>query len=172
MIMPLNELNAASEAEASELFRSCCGASSWIDAMVKRRPYESVDQLLATADSIWESSGKAAWHEAFSHHPRIGESASAAERTGRAQAWSQGEQAGARMASSGVHDQMALVNRAYEAKFGHIYIASAAGKSAEDLLSLARVRLSNDPETELKAAAEEQGKITRLRLNQLFGGAQ
>jgi len=43
------------------------------------------------------------------------------------------------------------------------------GKSAEDMLDLARKRLRNDPERELKIAAGEQGKITRLRLKRLLG---
>jgi 2-oxo-4-hydroxy-4-carboxy-5-ureidoimidazoline decarboxylase len=37
------------------------------------------------------------------------------------------------------------------------------------MLMLARERLRNDPEVEIRAAAEEQRKITRLRLNKLLG---
>ena len=79
------------------------------------------------------------------------------------------EQSKLNIASSNVHDQMALVNSAYEARFGYIYIVSAMDKSADDMLGLARKRLRNDPERELRIAAGEQGKITRLRLKRLLG---
>ncbi len=36
------------------------------------------------------------------------------------------------------------------------------------MLALARERLRNDPDIELRVAAEEQRKITRLRLDKLL----
>ena len=59
-------------------------------------------------------------------------------------------------------------NRAYEARFGHIYLVCATGKSAPELLEILRARLGNDPATELRVAAAEQAKITRLRLEKLL----
>jgi len=61
-------------------------------------------------------------------------------------------------------------NRAYEARFGRIYIVCATGKTAEEMLAILRARLANDPATELRAAAAEQAKITRLRLEKLLAG--
>jgi OHCU decarboxylase len=168
MTVTLDELNALPQSEAEELFRSACGASSWIIEMARGRPYESVDHLLAKADEAWASTGPDDWYEAFSHHPRIGEHQSAAEQDARAKGWSEKEQSQLKGASSNVFDQMSLVNRAYEEKFGFIYIVSAAGKSGDDLLELARERLRNDTDTELRIAAAEQAKITRLRLKKLF----
>ncbi|HEX9429371.1 MAG TPA: 2-oxo-4-hydroxy-4-carboxy-5-ureidoimidazoline decarboxylase, partial [Candidatus Bathyarchaeia archaeon] len=59
-------------------------------------------------------------------------------------------------------------NREYEKRFGYIYIVCATGKTAEEMLAIARDRLRNDAETELKVAVEEQRKITRLRLEKLL----
>ena len=59
---------------------------------------------------------------------------------------------------------LAAANRAYEAAFGHIFIICATGKSTEEILHELQRRLANDPGTELRMAAEEQRKITRLRL--------
>jgi OHCU decarboxylase len=168
MTVSLDELNALPQSEAEELFSSVCGASSWIIEMARGRPYDSVDQLLAKADEAWASTGPDDWYEAFSHHPRIGEGESAAGQNARAKGWSEKEQALIRGASSNVFDQMSLVNRAYEEKFGFIYIVSAAGKSGDELLELARERLRNDTDTELRIAAGEQAKIMRLRLEKLF----
>lgn len=72
-------------------------------------------------------------------------------------------------ASSSVQQEMAVLNRAYEERFGHIYIVCATGKSAEELRDIALHRIDNDPETEIRNAAEEQRKIMHLRLEKLFG---
>ena len=55
-------------------------------------------------------------------------------------------------------------NRAYEARFGHIFIVCATGRSADEMLALLNARLSNTPEDELGIAAEEHAKICDLRL--------
>jgi OHCU decarboxylase len=127
--------------------------------MVTRRPFSSKDEVFAAADSAWSECGPEDYQEAFSHHPRIG-----AHVTGKEAA----EQAGAQSASSSTKAELADVNRAYEEKFGHIYIVCATGKNAEEMLSIARARLHNTPDAELKTAAEEQRKIMQLRLRKLL----
>ena len=59
-------------------------------------------------------------------------------------------------------------NRLYEARFGHVFLISAAGRSAEDVVAAMRQRIENDPAEELQLAAEEQRKITRLRLKSML----
>jgi len=164
----LDELNSLSPERTRELLRSCCGASRWVDGMNARRPFASVDELFRAADDVWASLGPDDWHEAFAHHPRIGEQRSAAAQDARAAAWSAGEQADVASANGSLHNELASVNRTYEQRFGHIYIVCAAGKSAGELLAIARDRLGNAPDVELRVAAEEQRKITRLRLQKLF----
>ena len=82
--------------------------------------------------------------------------------------WSRREQAGTKSASSQTLANIAEANRRYEERFGHIFIVCASGKSAAEMLALARARLHNDAQTELEIAAEEQRKITRLRLAKLL----
>jgi 2-oxo-4-hydroxy-4-carboxy-5-ureidoimidazoline decarboxylase len=170
-VVPVPELDELPSAPAAELLRACCGAARWVDAMVGRRPFHTLDALLAEAEDAWWSLEPDDWLEAFAHHPRIGERAGAAPQDARGAAWSAGEQAGAAGAAAGVQDALAAANREYEARFGHIYIVCATGKSAEEMLAIARARLANDPETELRVAAGEQAKITRLRLEKLFTDA-
>src|SRR6266566_1657403 len=62
---------------------------------------------------------------------------------------------------------LARENRAYEQRFGHVFLVSATGKTADEMLAALRARLANDPAAELRVAAEEQAKITRLRLEKL-----
>jgi 2-oxo-4-hydroxy-4-carboxy-5-ureidoimidazoline decarboxylase len=70
-------------------------------------------------------------------------------------------------ASDAVLEALASGNRAFEERFGYIFIVCATGKSATEMLGLLRSRLGNDPATELRIAAAEQSKITEIRLNGL-----
>ncbi len=155
--------------EAAGLLRACCGASRWVDGMLARRPFGAPDAALRAADEAWAPLGEADWMEAFSHHPRIGETRAAAVQDARAAGWSAGEQAGVARTPATVREQLAEVNREYERRFGHIYIVCASGRSAEELLDVARGRLQNEPAAELRVAAAEQHRITRLRLEKLLG---
>ena len=138
---------------------SCCGSSRWADEVVRRLPFATMEELLAAADEIWGTLDAADWLEAFAAHPRIG------ERTADRQA--SREQSRAAAADASVHARLAQGNRDYEARFGYIFIISAQGKSAEEMLGALERRLRNPAAEELKIAAAEQAKITRLRLGRL-----
>ena len=169
--MTLDDFNALPDDHAAEALTSCCGAHRWVAAMLTRRPFESVEGMIDAANETWRATAERDWREAFDHHPRIGESRSAVAQGHRAATWSAGEQARAAAADDAVKRQLAEVNTAYESRFGHIYIVCAAGRSADELLAIVRSRLDNDPATELRVAAEEQRKITELRLRKLFSEA-
>jgi len=162
------ELDVLSSERAAELLRSCCGAARWVEGMVVRRPFLRMTALLTAADDLWWSLQPSDWLDAFAHHPRIGESRSAAAQSVRARDWSSSEQSGLAAADAVVRQQLAEANVAYDARFGYICIICAAGKSAGELLAITRSRLANAPDVELRMAAEEQRKITRLRLEKLF----
>jgi len=159
--MTVDELNASPDAEA--LFLRCCGSRRWARAMTAARPFAALAAVLDTADRIWNALTPIDWREAFAAHPKIG------ERT--RDVWAAGEQAGASSASAAVRERLAAANRAYEARFGYIFIVCAAGKSADAMLALAEERLQHDSERELHVAAEEQRNITRLRLSKLLASA-
>lgn len=166
--MHLDTFNVLADDEAATLLRSCCGASRWVRGVLARRPYASLAALLATADAVWDSLAESDWREAFTHHPRLGESRAATPQDPRAKRWSGSEQAGMAGAPEPVRAALAAANAAYEARFGFICIICASGRDAADLLALTRERLANEPEAELRIAAGEQRKITRLRLEKLF----
>jgi OHCU decarboxylase len=157
----LEKFNVLPNSDAEHLLRQCCGSSRWVDAMMARRPFASHDMLHHAADESWDGCGKDDWLEAFSHHPRIGDKSAAGAASE--------EQSGMRTASSALEDEMARLNRAYEERFGHIYIVCATGKSASELRDIARHRIDNDPHAELHNAAGEQRKIMHLRLEKIFG---
>jgi OHCU decarboxylase len=164
----VEELNVLPEQRASELLGACCGASRWVAAMVSRRPFFSRDAVLRAADDEWNALGESDWLEAFSHHPRIGEATAAAGGSATARGWSSSEQSAVASAGDDARIGLAALNRDYERRFGFIYIVCATGKSAGELVEVATRRMHNDRETELRVAAEEQRKITRLRLEKLL----
>jgi 2-oxo-4-hydroxy-4-carboxy-5-ureidoimidazoline decarboxylase len=157
-------VDQASLEEARAFLRTCCGSTRWVERMLLRRPYRTDDRLLHAARDEWFALGAADWREAFAHHPKIGDRASLERRFAETADLSAAEQRLAEAASSDTLDALAELNRAYEEKFGYIFIICAMGKSADEMLAALRARLDNDAEAELRIAAEEQAKITALRL--------
>ncbi|MBX7219955.1 MAG: allantoicase [Blastocatellia bacterium] len=165
MMAGLQRLNALwSEAAAKELL-GCCGSRAWANRMAQSRPFTSIQTLFQTADEIWNELDSAAWLEAFSAHPKIGERPQAASPT---KGWSEQEQAGTKDAAQETMEALAEANRAYEAKYGFIFIVCATGKTAAEMLALCRARMENSSDAELPIAAEEQRRITHIRLEKLL----
>ena len=119
-------------------------------------------------DRIWWALESADWLEAFDSHPKIGEKKAAASVARESLSWSEKEQSGTRDSTQQTMEELAELNRKYQEKFGFIYIVCATGKSAEEMLAILRERLNSNAATELHNAAQEQAKITTLRLNKLI----
>jgi len=161
----LNELT--SELAEAELLK-CCGSTRWAQSMAGVRPFHSLAELLTKADNLWWSLSEEDWLEAFRAHPKIGEKKAAAAQSTQAQNWSADEQSGTAGAAAATMKALADGNLEYERRFGFIYIVCATGKSSEEMLTILKERLQNDSQAELRNAAEEQRKITRLRLEKLL----
>lgn len=162
----LAALNALPPQLAEAALLACCGSTRWARRMVIRRPFESLEELLEASGAIWQELAPEDWREAFSRHPKIGDKPRQASDTERG--WSQQEQAAAKLTSELTAATLAEGNRAYENRFGYIFIVCATGKSAEEMLAILQQRLQNDADTELRMAAEEQQKITELRLRKFL----
>jgi len=156
--------NLASRENAAHEVLACCGSRAWASQMALARPLADLESLLAAADHIWLSLNPNDWLEAFHSHPRIGESVAKATVAPRSAGWSHQEQRDVAAAEEQLKLALAEANRAYEQKFGHIFIVCASGKSAAEILAILRRRMHNDGDTELREAAEQQRHITRLRL--------
>lgn len=161
-------LNALTNEDAETELLKCCGSTRWAQRMAEQRPFESLDELAETADRLWWNLDRQDWLEAFRSHPKIGERKAAKTVNEAAQRWSEEEQSGTRDAAHATLDALAAANRAYEEKFGHIFIVCATGKSTEQMLALLEERLQHDSDTELRVAVEEQRRITHLRLRKLL----
>ncbi|MFW6039726.1 MAG: 2-oxo-4-hydroxy-4-carboxy-5-ureidoimidazoline decarboxylase [Gemmatimonadota bacterium] len=156
---PAAYLDGLSPNAAARELRRCCGSERWASEMAARRPFGSDAALFVAAEDVWWDLEPDDWLEAFAAHPRIG------ERGGGA--WSAEEQAGMGDASRRLEAEIREGNRAYEAKFGHVFLICATGLTAAEMAAALDRRLDNDPEAELRIAAAEQAKITKLRLGKL-----
>ncbi len=163
----IQRLNSLTTDEAAATLRACCGSTAWVQGMMARRPVPNLSALLQAAEEVWAGLGPKDYLEAFAAHPRIGEKKAAATALAQSARWSHDEQSGVHDASDETQAALAQGNRDYEARFGHIYIVCATGKSAPEMLAFLQQRLRNPADAELKIAAEEQRKITRLRLHKL-----
>lgn len=148
-------LNSLFEEAARGFFFTTCVATRWVDAMVRGRPYDSVDTVVRRVGEVFDSLDESDWLQAFAGHPRIGERGTNTENR---------EQVGTATASREILRDLVEVNRRYEEKFGFTYIVYATGKTAPEMLAIALQRLENDRREEIATAAGEQRKITEGRL--------
>jgi 2-oxo-4-hydroxy-4-carboxy-5-ureidoimidazoline decarboxylase len=185
MTISIDTFNGYPLKTAADELERCCGSRKWIEAMLEARPFLSFDTLADTADRAWRRLSPADWQEAFSHHPQIGAKTGAKSgtnasvqsvipRSGAGLAdrdsgdWATEEQKGTANASEQTLKKLADGNRTYEERFGYIFLVCATGKSADEMLAILESRIGNPPETEIKIAAAEHEKITRIRLEKLF----
>jgi len=164
----LRRFNTLPGPRAEAELLTCCGSSAWARKMVALRPFQSLDQILGASDAACAALLRDDWLEAFRAHPRIGEQKAEKAQAAVEQRWSREEQSGT---GSAGHETLAVLREAnarYDEKFGHIFIICASGKSAEEMLIALSQRFDHSPDEELPVAAEEQRKITRLRLTKLL----
>jgi 2-oxo-4-hydroxy-4-carboxy-5-ureidoimidazoline decarboxylase len=166
--MTIAELNSLDPGALRESLGRCCGAGAWIEKMLSVFPVSGKDVVFAEAEKVWYSCAEKDWREAFDHHPRIGDLEGLKKKFAATGQWAAGEQAGVQDASEKVLEELASGNKAYEEKFGYIFIVCATGLPAASMLSQLEERLGNSPELEILIAMGEQNKITRIRLEKLL----
>jgi 5-hydroxyisourate hydrolase / 2-oxo-4-hydroxy-4-carboxy-5-ureidoimidazoline decarboxylase len=161
--MTIKAFNKLSRAEKEKLLLSCCGSSVWVNKMVKKFPFTGEADLVNAATDTWYNRCSSTdWLEAFAQHPRIGDVKSLARK------FAAKEQSSVATASKKTITALATANKAYEARFGFIFIVCATGKPAAEMLRLLEDRLTNTIGEELHIAMGEQMKITILRFQKVI----
>lgn len=136
--------------------------------MLGRRPFADDDAVIDAAYDVFERElTDDDWLEAFAAHPVIGDVETLRAKYAATKSLAANEQAGVAGAHEAVLQELAELNREYVKRFGFIFIVCAAGKSAEQMLANLRMRIGNCRDEEMQNAAEEQMKITELRLLKL-----
>jgi len=162
----INKLNSLPNLD-EKLF-NCCGSTSWVSKMIQSKPFLSKKDLFDKSEKNWESCDKKDFLEAFTHHPKIGDINSLKQKFANTLHWASNEQASVSNADMKTLELLQQKNIEYEQKYGYIFIVCATGKSAEEMLTILLSRLENDPNEEILVAANEQSKITTIRLNKLL----
>lgn len=160
--MSLEEFNTATPEQAAELVRACADVERWVQAIVASRPYAGVDELIDAAERVANPWTDAEIDAALERHPRIGERVSGGDADARL---SRREQASVADADAEMKDRLAAGNRAYEERFGHVFLIRAAGRTPEEILAQLEERLENGPELERANAARNLRDIAALRLS-------
>lgn len=163
--LSVDKLNGLPDLDFSERLHACCGCNRWVDLMLHARPFKDAIDLETRAEKFWREMGEPEFLEAFSHHPRIGASVSP---SAQGDHWAAQEQGGVHQAGRKTRSRLDEFNQKYFEKFGFIYLVCATGKSADEMLSILTSRIRNSREQELQIAAQEQGKIMKLRLEKLL----
>ena len=160
--MDITTFNTLDKPIAAKHLMNCCGSTNWVSRMMEHFPFAGEAALVDCATAIWYSCSESDWRESFTHHPKIGDLKSLAEK------FAGKEQAGVAVATLETIKALADGNAEYESKFGFIFIVCATGKSAEEMLQLLQDRLKNTTEEELHIAMGEQQKITIIRFKKLL----
>ncbi|MFE3026786.1 2-oxo-4-hydroxy-4-carboxy-5-ureidoimidazoline decarboxylase [Nocardia tengchongensis] len=161
-MVTLSEFNSTAGDRLRPDLLTCCDVPAWADSLLADRPYADIDGVLARADELAGALTGADVDRALAAHPRIGERVSG---TGTGSAWSRQEQAGVGQDAA---DRLLDGNRAYEQRFGRVFLICATGLSAEQILANLHERLTNDDAAEAAVVARELRKIAVLRLRKVF----
>ena len=159
--MMLAEFNRLDAEAAADLVRPCADVPRWIDAVIAGRPYSNVEECLSVARRAGRDWTDSEIDGALNAHPRIGERAAGGSKEAEL---SRAEQSGVDAHDEALHEALVRGNRAYEHRFGRIFLIRAAGRSAGEILAELERRLGNSPEDEQIEAAEQLREIALLRL--------
>jgi 2-oxo-4-hydroxy-4-carboxy-5-ureidoimidazoline decarboxylase len=160
----LDDFNDEPPDRAAEALHACNAAPRFAAEVVAGRPYPDADSLVARAEEVARS---LSWDEvslALAAHPRIGDRPEGSSAEAEA---SRREQSSMTDADDATRTALVEGNRAYEERFGHVFLIRATGRSPEEMLAELRRRLVNDAEAERTEATEQLAQITGLRVKGL-----
>ena len=160
MTAGIEGFNRLSERQRMHLLFEVCSSPIWARRVLAGGPFRDAEALFDRADRVLAELPDAELDAALDGHPRIGAKADNPS--------SAREQARVADATDAVKAELAEKNRAYDDKFGYVYLVCASGRTAEELLAILTDRLDNDPETERRVMRSELAKINRLRLERLL----
>ena len=162
--MNLLHFNTLDTPAAAGVLRPCLDVDRWIDSIVCKRPFASIDDLVAHAGLAAAPLSEEEIASALAHHPRIGEHA---EGGSTEATLSRAEQSTLTL-GEGIKESLSAGNRAYEQRFDRVFLIRAAGRSSEEILAELDRRLLNDDEEETREVGQQLREIALLRLRALF----
>ncbi|MFL6130482.1 MAG: 2-oxo-4-hydroxy-4-carboxy-5-ureidoimidazoline decarboxylase [Mycobacteriales bacterium] len=149
---------------AERELRACNAAPRFAREVAAARPYPDEAALADAAQRVSAGLDWAEVGEALAAHPRIGERAAGDSAEAAA---SRREQAPLGAATDELRAELAAGNRAYEERFGHVFLIRAAGRTPPELVAELRRRLGQDPAAERAEVTRQLAEISRLRVQRL-----
>ncbi len=162
----LEDFNDEPADRAVQALRACNAAPRFAAGIVAGRPYRDVDTLVRRAEEVARA---LPWDDvavALAAHPRIGDRV---QGTSPEEESSRREQSSMDDADPDVRTAIVEGNRAYEERFGHVFLIRASGRTPEEMLAELRRRLDDDEESEQAEVTEQLAQITGLRVRELVG---
>lgn len=156
--------------ELREPLHACLAVPRWINAVAVHAPYASTADLLDVARDAALSLSRREVDEALAEHPRIGEVPVAAPE--QAQRFSRAEQDSADAGDETLAAAMIEGNKAYEERFGRVFLIRAAGRTRAQILAELHRRLQLPDDEEAQIVGHELRDIALLRLEALAGRAE
>ncbi|MFC9328091.1 2-oxo-4-hydroxy-4-carboxy-5-ureidoimidazoline decarboxylase [Kitasatospora sp. NPDC057015] len=154
-------LATAPAAELEKTLLEICSSPRWAAAVAAARPWSDVEALLAANAAAMAELTAPDLADAMAGHARIGKPKAG-------DATSEREQAGIQGVDTALLDDLHEANAAYEAKFGHVFLICATGRTAATMLASLRERFPNDAATEAEIVRGELRKINDIRINRLL----
>jgi len=151
--------------ELREGLTACLAVPRWVDQIMAGLPYPSMLHLLDAAAAAANPLTVAEVDQALTAHPRISEQPTGDD---LAADFSRDERASSASDDAGLAAALAEGGRAYEERFGRIFLIRAAGRDGHDILAELHRRLALDPASEMAVVASELRDIALLRIPKLF----
>lgn len=158
MAFTLADLNAAPVDRLTTDLADLFGSPALAESVAASRPYDSVDQLCATASALLTAQDRESRRtvcDAVNAHPPIGGTVAAGTR-------SASEQSAA--AGGDELDDLRELQPRYREHFGWNYLVRAAGRSAGEIRDNLLARLDNAPADEWPVTVANLDAINQLRL--------
>ena len=143
---------------------ACLAVPRWADEVTAGAPYPSTESLAAAADATARTLTAEEVEAALADHPRIGDRHAG---TGRASDFSAAEQAASLSPDEALAERLLAGNRAYEERFGRVFLIRAAGRDRAEIVAELERRLGLDADTERSIVADQLREITVLRVRAL-----
>ena len=174
MAWTLEQLNAASPAEALQMLDGLYEHSPWIaEAALQLRPFRSLAQLKYAMVQVLNGAGMERQLELIRTHPELAGKAMVAQALTAASTNEQ-SQAGLTHCTPEEFARIQQLNAHYNARFGFPFILAVRGPrgtglSRQEIIATFARRLSDHPDFERAEALRNIHRIAEIRLNDKFG---
>ena len=174
MAWTLEQLNAASPAEALQMLDGLYEHSPWIaEAALQLRPFRSLAQFKYAMVQVLNGAGMERQLELIRAHPELAGKAMVAQAL-TAESTNEQSQAGLTHCTPEEFARIQQLNADYNARFGFPFILAVRGPrgtglSRQEIIATFARRLSNHPDFERAEALRNIHRIAEIRLNDKFG---